>query len=122
MVKSYLQLNVLEVGEDAPLMMEEGMMILFNDTVPQELKDIAVIHNGRDIAPELQAGDVMQIGNESFEVLFVGSKANETLNELGHATFSFDGCSQSELPGTICLEKKAIPEISKDTVIRFYKN
>jgi len=121
MVKSYLQLNVLEVGEDAPLMMEEGMMILFNDTVPQELKDIAVIHNGRDIAPELQSGDVMQIGDESFEVLFVGSKANETLNEHGHATFSFDGSTHSELPGTVCLEKKAIPEIKQDTVIRFYK-
>ncbi|SES92108.1 PTS system, glucitol/sorbitol-specific IIA component [Oceanobacillus limi] len=121
MVKSYVEVNVVEVGEEAALMFEEGMMILFNDTVPADLKGIAVVHDGRDFSGELQVGDHMVVDGESFEILFVGSKANETLKELGHATFNFDGETHSDMPGTVCLEKKPIPEMHENTTISFQR-
>jgi PTS system glucitol/sorbitol-specific IIA component len=116
------KVNVVEVGADAPLMLEENMVILFNETVPQDLKDIAVIHDGRVWDFDLQTGDEMVIGDSVFELLFVGDKANETLKDLGHATFNFSGENHSDMPGTVCLESKAIPEIDENTVIEFRRN
>ncbi|GIO26936.1 PTS glucitol/sorbitol transporter subunit IIA [Ornithinibacillus bavariensis] len=120
-MSEFLQLNVVEIGEEALFMFEESMMILFNDTVPADLKGISVIHDNRNITEEIKAGDEMVIGNESFKILFVGDKANETLQELGHATINFNGETSSELPGTICTEKKAIPEITGNSVISFHR-
>ncbi|MEN2465735.1 PTS glucitol/sorbitol transporter subunit IIA [Ornithinibacillus sp. FSL M8-0202] len=117
----YLELNVVEVGEEATLMFEESMMILFNDTVPADLKGISVIHNSRNIMEEIQAGDEMVIDGESFKILFVGNKVNETLQELGHATFNFNGEMQADLPGTVCLEKKEIPDIRTKSKITFQR-
>ncbi|MUK87631.1 PTS glucose transporter subunit IIABC [Ornithinibacillus sp. L9] len=117
----FIELNVVEVGEEASLMLDEGMMILFNDTVPADLKGIAVVHDASNITDEIKVGDKLEIDGHSFEILFVGEKANETLGELGHATFNFDGEKHSELPGTICLEKKAIPEIKTNSVITFHR-
>ncbi|WP_236686969.1 PTS glucitol/sorbitol transporter subunit IIA [Ornithinibacillus contaminans] len=121
MSEEYLRLTIIEVGEEATLMFEEDIMILFNDTVPLDLKGISVIHDAKTIKNEIKSGDTMVINNEGFHILFVGDKANETLNELGHATFNFNGESHSELPGTICLEKKAIPKIKKGSIITFHR-
>ncbi|CDO03531.1 PTS system glucitol/sorbitol-specific transporter subunit IIA [Oceanobacillus picturae] len=119
MTKPYVDVNVVQVGQDAELMLEENMIILFNSSVPNDLKEIAVVHDGGSLSIALQAGDEMLIDEEVFKVLFVGDKANETLTELGHATFHFNGESHSDMPGTVCLENKTIPPINENTVISF---
>lgn len=110
---------IKELGNEWEMMKNESMMILFNENSPQELKDISVVHNGR-AEGEVKAGDIMELGDESYSILFVGGKANETLRELGHATFQFNGEDNSDLPGTICLEKKEIPdlEIGQKVIIK----
>ncbi|RDW20689.1 PTS glucitol/sorbitol transporter subunit IIA [Oceanobacillus chungangensis] len=123
MVKSpYLQINVTEIGEEASLMAEDGMIILFNDTVPFELKSIAVVHDNESITAELKAGDEMEIDGEAFKILHVGNKVSETMKELGHATFHFSGEDSSDMPGTVSLENKEIPQINKDSIISFIRN
>jgi PTS system glucitol/sorbitol-specific IIA component len=117
---SYAELNVVEIGADASLMFEEKIMILFNNSVPDDLKEIAVVHDSA-IQEEIEAGDEMVIDGEVFKILFVGDKVNETMNELGHATFNFSGESHSELPGTVCLEERPIPHISEGNKISFRK-
>ncbi|QKS73319.1 PTS glucitol/sorbitol transporter subunit IIA [Paenalkalicoccus suaedae] len=102
-----LHSTVTSIGAECELFLQEKMMILFHEDVPKELKEIAVVHNNRDIKDDVAAGDFLVIGDERYEILFVGSKANETLRELGHATFFFNGESSSDLPGNICLEDKA---------------
>ncbi|SDQ16047.1 PTS glucitol/sorbitol transporter subunit IIA [Virgibacillus salinus] len=119
MSNSFYEVKVVEVGEDAPLMFEEKMMILFNDTVPADLKSISVVHDGDSLTQDIKAGDEMVINDEPFKILFVGDKANETMKELGHATFNFNGDSHSELPGTVCLEQKQIPEVNEKMIISF---
>ncbi|MCG1009552.1 PTS glucitol/sorbitol transporter subunit IIA [Salinicoccus sp. ID82-1] len=106
-----LKSTIVELGKEWEMMKEGDMLILFNETAPQELKDIAVIHNGSGVTEPVAAGDYMHLGDTSFEILFVGDVANETLRDLGHATFNFNGESHSDLPGTVCLEKKEIPEL-----------
>lgn len=105
-----LNAAITELGNEWEMMKSENMVILFNENSPQELRDISVVHDGKTGA-EVEAGDVMELNGEVFNILFVGGKANETLQELGHATFQFNGEDNSDLPGTICLEKKEIPEL-----------
>lgn len=100
-----LDLNVTEVGEDVELMKEEGILILFNNTVPEDLKTIAVIHDGA-FHQDIKSGDDMIINGELFRIHHVGDKANETLSQLGHATFNFEGETEYDMPGTVYLEKK----------------
>lgn len=119
MLNAYYSVNIVEVGSDAPLMTEEDMVILFNNTVPADLKSIAFVHNGDTISEEIKAGDKMVVDGEAFDILFVGDKVNDTMQDLGHATFHFNGENHSDLPGTVCLEAKPIPEISADSVITF---
>ncbi|WP_017549995.1 PTS glucitol/sorbitol transporter subunit IIA [Salinicoccus carnicancri] len=114
-----LNATISELGNEWEMMKSENMVILFNEDSPQELRDISVVHDGA-VSEIVEAGDVMELGDESYDILFVGGKANETLRELGHATFQFNGQSDSDLPGTICLEKKEIPslEIGQKVIIK----
>jgi len=105
-----LNATIRELGSEWEMMKSENMVILFNENSPQELRDISVVHDG-EASEEVEAGDVMELGDKSYDILFVGGKANETLRELGHATFQFNGERDSDLPGTICLEKKEIPNL-----------
>lgn len=119
MANVYYSATVVEVGQEASLMTEENMIILFNNSVPEDLKSIAYVHDGGEITEEIKAGDQLVVGGETFNILYVGDKANETMKELGHATFHFNGEADSEMPGTICLEAKPIPEITEQSTISF---
>ncbi|MFD2830488.1 PTS glucitol/sorbitol transporter subunit IIA [Corticicoccus populi] len=102
--------NIMELGSEWEMIKSENMVILFNHHSPQELKDISVVHDG-EVTQDVEAGDVLVLHETEYEILFVGDKANETLRELGHATFKFNDESNADLPGTICLQKKAIPDL-----------
>lgn len=108
-----LKSTIVELGKEWEMMKEVNMLILFNETAPQELKDIAVIHDSSGVKEKVAIGDHMYLGDESYKILFVGDVANETLRDLGHATFNFNGESHSDLPGTVCLEKKEIPRLEE---------
>ncbi|SDJ56637.1 PTS glucitol/sorbitol transporter subunit IIA [Salimicrobium halophilum] len=113
-----LSSKVTSVGAESGLMRAENMLVLFHEDVPNELKEFAIVHDNKEIKKDVQAGDRFIINDETFEILFVGGKANETLKEMGHATFQFNGESNSDLPGTICLEAKEIPEIEESHSIQ----
>lgn len=120
MTKKY-ESKIVEIGEEVELFAEESMLIIFNDTVPEALKMIGVIHEKSDLLGEVEVGDVLEISGESYEILFVGSKVNDTLKEIGHCTIVFNGEKTAELPGTMCVEKKAMPVLTKDSAIRIVK-
>jgi PTS system glucitol/sorbitol-specific IIA component len=112
---------VTEVGSEVELFIEENMIVIFNDTAPADLTSIGVIHKKTELLYEVEAGDLLEINGESFEILFVGNKVNNTLNELGHCTIAFNGETSSDLPGTMCVENKQIPEIKVGSEIRISK-
>lgn len=120
MTKKY-EANIVEIGEEVEIFAEENMLIIFNDTVPEALRMIGVVHEKTELLAEVEAGDVLEINEERYEILYVGSKVNETLKEIGHCTISFNGETTAPLPGTMCVEKKPLPDLKVDTKLRILK-
>lgn len=120
MTKKY-EAKIIEIGEEVEIFVEENMLVIFNDTVPQSLRSIGVIHERADLLEKVEAGDILEISGEPYEILFVGSKVNDTLEEIGHCTIAFNGETEASLPGTMCVEKKALPELQLGTAIRIIK-
>lgn len=120
MTKKY-ESQIIEIGEEVELFAEESMLIIFNDTVPEALRMIGVIHKKSDLLGEVEVGDVLEISGESYNILFVGNKVNETLKDIGHCTIVFNGEKTAELPGTMCVEKKPMPTLTVNSEIRIAK-
>ena len=120
MTKKY-EANITEIGEEVEIFIEENMLVIFNDTVPESLRSIGVIHERADLLEKVEAGDILEVGGERYEILFDGSKVNDTLEEIGHCTIAFNGETEAALPGTMCVEKKALPELRVGSAIRILK-
>jgi len=110
--------TVTEIGPDVPLILEENVIIIFDEKVPKELHDVAVLHRGGSLSESVEAGDVLWIDDVSFEIYAVGDKVNSSVSELGHTSFNFSGSRTSELPGTVCVEAKTPPPLSPGSIIR----
>ncbi|WP_238943184.1 PTS glucitol/sorbitol transporter subunit IIA [Planococcus beijingensis] len=120
MTKKY-EAKITEIGEEVDVFIEENMLVIFNDTVPDSLRSIGVIHERADLLDKVMAGDVLEINEQRYEILFVGSKVNDTLDEIGHCTIAFNGETEASLPGTMCVEKKALPNLKVGSAIRIIK-
>ncbi|ANU12145.1 PTS glucitol/sorbitol transporter subunit IIA [Planococcus antarcticus] len=120
MTKKY-EAKIIEIGKEVEIFIEENMLVIFNDTVPESLRSIGVIHERADLLEKIEVGDVLEINGQQYEILFVGSKVNDTLEEIGHCTIAFNGETDASLPGTMCVEKKALPELKVGSAIRIIK-
>lgn len=97
-----------ELGPEVGEFLEEGLLILFADGAPPELREVSVGHAPSEAAETAPAaGDVLAIEDTEFTVTAVGPKAWQTMHELGHATFKFNGETETELPGEICVRSPA---------------
>lgn len=94
------------------------MFILFGDSAPDELKDYCYSVDVNPIDGEICAGQTLRVGGDSYKITAVGKEAPVTLAGLGHCTINFSGLTAAEMPGTIYVEDKPMPEISVGTVIR----
>ncbi|MGK7378316.1 PTS glucitol/sorbitol transporter subunit IIA [Planococcus sp. 1R117A] len=120
MIKKY-EAKITEIGEEVEIFAEEKMMVIFNNTVPEELRSFAVIHEKADLLGKVETGDILEINGERYRILFVGNKVNDTLQDLGHCTISFTGDISADLPGTMCVESKPLPELALGADIRIFK-
>ena len=120
-MKTIYQSIVTEVGSQVGLFLQDKMIVLFNETAPSDLREIAVIHQYSPLEEDITVGDELVIGNQSFKITSVGYKVNETMRELGHSTVSFNGSLEAELPGTLCVEDKEVPNINVSSQIIFRK-
>ena len=77
-------------------------------------------------APEQEplalSGQTLKIGDSAYRITAVGSEAPVTLAGLGHCTVNFSGQSTVELPGTIYVENKPMPEIAVGTAIQIIED
>ena len=53
-----------------------------------------------------------------YKITCVGEEAPVTLAGLGHCTIRFNGMTEAELPGTLYVEEKPVPEIKIGTTIK----
>lgn len=120
-LKTIYQSTVTEVGNDIDMFLEEKMLIIFNDSAPEDLRDIAVIHDIAPLEGKIEVGDELAFDDQTYKITFVGAKVNETMEEFGHCTITFNGENHADLPGILCVEAKGTPNVSVSTTITFKK-
>lgn len=98
--------EVTELGPEVAGFLEADLMILFAEGAPPELAEISVNHRPseqRESPPS--PGDVLVLGDHELKITAIGEKAWPNVLQLGHAVFKFNGVSEVELPGEICIEE-----------------
>ena len=95
--------QVKAAGECVEEFKDAGMFIIFGENAPDEIKDYCYSVSVNPINGEIAPG---------------GYEAPITLKGLGHCTFNFSGATEAELPGTIYVEAKPMPEVKIGTKIQ----
>ncbi|WP_332633520.1 PTS glucitol/sorbitol transporter subunit IIA [Halalkalibacter flavus] len=113
--------NVTSIGPMAATFYEDKMIILFKNDAPDELKEFCIVHEKNELNGEIMVGDIFKIGETEYEVTAVGSAVNQNLGNLGHITIRFNGSSEADLPGTLCLEDKEIKEITEGETLEIIR-
>jgi PTS system glucitol/sorbitol-specific IIA component len=109
---------VKEVGALVPTFKDDKIVILFGPQAPQELREMAVIHEFESLTDEpLKVGGTIQFDDESFTLTAVGSLANKNLKELGHISIYFQEQLENVLPGSVFAAPHKFPEIKEGTII-----
>jgi PTS system glucitol/sorbitol-specific IIA component len=110
--------EVTAVGPLFPDFRRQGLVILFGELAPEELHEFVVLHRPTvaDSAP--QPGDVLELAGEQFAVTAVGDGVPENLLRLGHASVKADGNTSPPMPGDICVEAKALPDLEPGSIVR----
>ncbi|WP_152657844.1 PTS glucitol/sorbitol transporter subunit IIA [Oceanobacillus sp. CFH 90083] len=106
--------HILEIGALVPEFEEENLLVLFNETVPPELKDISVVHRF-DETPDnaLKPGGALVIGDKEYKIEKVGDEANPNLESLGHLSIYFkDDKNEEILPGAILVTPSDFPVLT----------
>jgi PTS system glucitol/sorbitol-specific IIA component len=103
--------TVIAIGDMVEALLQQGMMVLFDETAPMELKEISIIHTGGPLAKEVKNGDFLVLGNLTYTITAVGEIANKNLKNIGHVCLKFDARTLPELPGDIHLKGEKLPLI-----------
>lgn len=120
-MKVKFEATITAIGEEVPAILNENVLILFDEKVPKELHDVAVLHTGGQLLEDIKASDTLWIDDHSFEIYFVGEKVNSSIRELGHVSINFEGKRLTDLPGTVCIEAKSMPALRPNGIIRILK-
>ncbi|MCZ2112971.1 MAG: PTS glucitol/sorbitol transporter subunit IIA [Anaerolineae bacterium] len=110
--------RVTAVGPYVSEFTDAGIIVLFGQDAPEELAEFAILHDGTTLHEELAAGDTVCVDDSCFKVLAVGEVANSNLSNLGHLVLKFNGETEVEMPGDVCVEAGDLPEVTIGTVIR----
>lgn len=114
--------EVKEIGDSAlDMLNSNNLMILYKINAPAELAEISIMHQAEFKDGEIEADDIIEFGDQKFEILAVGEVVNTNIANLGHCSLKFNGKTEAELPGDINVEKKDIPEVKEGMQIRIYK-
>ena len=112
---------VTEVGDLALAFEEEKVSILFGPQAPQELKEIAIIHESiiADSEESIIEGGVFNVDDQQYKITAVGSAANTNLRELGHISIYFSEPELEILPGAVFVSPHVFPKYKNGSVIEF---
>lgn len=109
--------EIVDFGSSAEMFKAENMMILFGDNAPDDLADYSYIIKIHSVNGKIEPGMVVSFNEESYEITAVGGVVEKNLGDLGHITLKFDGAREAELPGTLYLENKELPDVEVGTTI-----
>lgn len=114
---SVFETEIIAVGPEAELFKDEKMVILFGKDAPDTLKDYCYSIKINSVEGSITTDSTLTMGDTSYEVTAVGEVVQKNLEDLGHITIKFDGSTSAELPGTLYVEEKEIPELTIGTHI-----
>ncbi|MEK9907473.1 MAG: PTS glucitol/sorbitol transporter subunit IIA [Aquiluna sp.] len=103
--------TVTEIGELVPSFVAEGILVFFGESAPEELRTFCIIHKVEHQEGQVKEGDTVTIDGQGFEVLAVGSVANDNLYNLGHLNLKANGNTVADLPGDVRIAQVELPEI-----------
>lgn len=109
--------KVIDIGIEAGIFREENIVILFGENSPSSLSDYCYNIKIEPVRKEIKEGMLLEVGLERYIITAVGAIVSKNLSNLGHVTIKFDGHSEAELPGTLHVENKTLPEINIETRI-----
>lgn len=116
MVKSV----ITQIGPLALSFEEDKVIILFGPNAPEELKEVAVIQEIQESGDTpIAAGDSLQIGDQEYTLVSVGSSAYKNLIEIGHISIYFTEPPAEVLPGSVCVSPDVFPRIAEGDTILF---
>ena len=117
-MKVIYECRIKDQGECAEEFRETDMFVIFGDNAPPEIKDYCYWIDLAPINGTIAPGQYLKVDGQSYRITAVGDEAPVTLAGLGHCTFNFNGLTEVDLPGTIYVENKPMPELKKGTVIQ----
>lgn len=108
--------TVTEIGPLVTEFIEAGILVFFGDDAPPELREFSIIHDGKTLIADVVPEDVIIIDDKQYQVLAVGDVANSNLSNLGHLIIKFNGQTEPQLPGDVCVEEKPVHQVIVGTV------
>ena len=90
--------EIVRIGDQANLFLDEGIVVFFGDNAPEELQDFAVVHKLNEITKEIVVGSKIILSDANLEVTAVGPVANENFKNLGHLVLKLDSAVEAALP------------------------
>lgn len=112
------EVEVTAVGEEVTGFVEAGVLVLFGEDVPDELRPFSVVHQGGILRSNVRPGDEVRLGDTPYRVTAVGAVANANLTNLGHLVLKCSGAPAAELPGDVVVEAKPLVMVEPGTIIR----
>lgn len=114
-----IQAKVVEIGPQA--ITEEAVLILFDNTATEALKNYSIIQEVSDQpAFDLKEKEKISFDQQEYEITRVGSLANHNLTDIGHVTLVFDDVPEEDaIANGVYLKPKRIPDITEGTIITY---
>ena len=74
--------EIVRIGEQAKLFLDEGIVVFFGDNAPEDLQDFAQIHPLQALTAENIVGSELHLSDVQLKVTAVGDVANENFKNL----------------------------------------
>ncbi len=113
------EVKMTGIGQDAPAYLSSNSsFIIMDEKIRPALKDMVVEHTVGELAADIVVGDKLKVGKSDFDVVFVGSAANDNIRAEGHCTIVVNG--EATMPGQIAVKGVRPPRLRFGNVIQFY--
>lgn len=104
--------TIISWGEEALSFLDEDepFVVIFDKNAPEELAEIAILHEHAELTADPAVGDTLNFCGKTYQVTAVGEEAIHTLRTLGHCTLLFTGADEPDLIGQIVLKGERLTE------------
>ena len=73
--------KIVKLGEQSELFLAEGIVVFFGDNAPEELQDVAVVHELKPVNGDIAVGTTIELSGEVLKVTSIGEVANENFKK-----------------------------------------